>query len=250
MTTSTPGATTSYTIVASNAGPSAVTGATVTDTLPAALSCSWTCAGAVGGTCPASGTGNISSSVNLPVGGTATFSASCTIAANATGSLSNTATISSTVADSVPGNNSATDTDTLAVSANLGITNTDGVAVAAPGGEVTYSIVASNVGPSAVNGATVKDTFPPMLTCAWTCIASAGGSCPASGSGHINHSVNLPVNGSATYTANCTIAKAASGAIDNTASVTTTMADPVPGNNSATDVTTLQSDALFVSDFE
>ena len=250
VTTSTPGATTSYTIVASNAGPSAVTGATVTDTLPAALSCSWTCAGAVGGTCPASGTGNISSSVNLPVGGTATFSASCTIAANATGSLSNTATISSTVADSVPGNNSATDTDTLAVSANLGITNTDGVAVAAPGGEVTYSIVASNVGPSAVNGATVKDTFPPILSCSWTCTASAGGSCPASGSGHINHSVNLPVNGSATYTANCTIAKGASGAIDNTASVTTTMADPVPGNNSATDVTTLQSDALFVSDFE
>ncbi|MSQ98082.1 MAG: DUF11 domain-containing protein [Xanthomonadales bacterium] len=250
VTTSTPGATTSYTIVASNAGPSAVTGATVTDTLPTALSCTWTCAGAVGGTCPASGTGNIATSVNLPVGGTATFSASCTIAANATGSLSNTATISSTVADSVPGNNSATDTDTLAVTANLGITNTDGVAVAAPGGAVTYTIVASNAGPTLVNGATVKDTFPPMLSCSWTCTASAGGSCPASGSGQINHAVSLPVNGSATYIANCTIAQGASGSIDNTASVTGSMADPVPGNNTATDVTVLQADAIFVSNFE
>ena len=35
LSTAMPGALVTYTIVASNAGPSAVTGATVTDTLPA-----------------------------------------------------------------------------------------------------------------------------------------------------------------------------------------------------------------------
>ena len=51
-----PGALVTYTIVASNAGPSVVTGATVTDTLPASSDRpTWTCVGAGGGTCPASG---------------------------------------------------------------------------------------------------------------------------------------------------------------------------------------------------
>jgi hypothetical protein len=50
------------------------------------------------------------------------------------------------------GNNSATDTDTLTPSADLGITKTDGVTTATPGGSVTYTIVASNAGPSACPG--------------------------------------------------------------------------------------------------
>lgn len=61
-----PGATVTYTITASNAGPTDATGATVTATLPAALTgATWTCAGAGGGTCAASGSGNISDTVNL-----------------------------------------------------------------------------------------------------------------------------------------------------------------------------------------
>src|SRR4030095_9160884 len=47
----TAGSGVTYTIVASNAGPFAVTGATVADTLPASLTgVSWTCVGAGGGT--------------------------------------------------------------------------------------------------------------------------------------------------------------------------------------------------------
>ena len=55
-----PGTPVTYTIVASNAGPDPVTGATVTDTFPATLSaCTWTCVGAGTGTCTAGGAGNI-----------------------------------------------------------------------------------------------------------------------------------------------------------------------------------------------
>jgi uncharacterized repeat protein (TIGR01451 family) len=117
VTTATPGGSVTYTIVASNAGPGGVTGATVADTFPAALTCNWTCVGAGGGTCTASGSGNISGAVNLPSGGSATYTASCAIAAGATGTLSNTATITAPggVTDPTPANNTATDTDTLAV---------------------------------------------------------------------------------------------------------------------------------------
>ncbi|MCU0756955.1 MAG: DUF11 domain-containing protein, partial [Xanthomonadales bacterium] len=74
--TEVPGTAVTYTIVASNAGPNPVTGATVADTFPASITgVSWTCVGAGGGTCTASGSGNINDSVNLPVGGSVTFTA-------------------------------------------------------------------------------------------------------------------------------------------------------------------------------
>jgi uncharacterized repeat protein (TIGR01451 family) len=89
-------------------------------------------------------------------------------------------------------------------SADLAITKTDGVTTATAGGSVTYTIVASNAGPSNAPGATVADTFPAVLTCTWTCAGAGGGTCAASGSGNINDTVNLPAGGSTTYTASCT----------------------------------------------
>src|SRR5205085_2295151 len=129
VTTATPGGSVTYTITAANAGPSNATGATVADTFPASLTCTWTCVGAGEGTCTASGSGNLNDTVNLPAGGSTTYTASCTISGAATGSLSNTATVTAPggVTDSTPGNNSATDSDTLGASADLSITKTDGV---------------------------------------------------------------------------------------------------------------------------
>ena len=69
VTTAMPGGSVTYTITASNAGADAVTGATVADTFPAILTCTWTCVGAGGGTCTAAGSGNINDTVNLPAGG-------------------------------------------------------------------------------------------------------------------------------------------------------------------------------------
>jgi len=66
-----------YTITASNAGPNNDTGATVADTFPASLTCTWTCVGAGGGTCTASGSGNINDTVNLPAGGSVTYTDDC-----------------------------------------------------------------------------------------------------------------------------------------------------------------------------
>ena len=243
VTTAVPGGSVTYTVTASNAGPDAVTGATVADTFPGILdnTCTWTCVGAGGGTCTASGSGNINDATNLPTGGSVTYTASCAVNPYATGSLDNTATVSSSLADPNPGNNSATDTDTLTPQADLSITKTDDTTVAIAGGIATYTITASNAGPSNSPGVTVTDTFPADLTCTWTCIGFGAGTCTASGSGNISDTVNLPAGGSARFIAACNVSGTATGPISNTATVAAPagVPDPVPGNNSATDVDTV-----------
>lgn len=105
-----------YTITAANAGPSAVTGATVTDTFTAQLAGAvWTCTSTLGGTCPANGTGNISQLVNLPVGATAVFSVTANIVLPLPGSISNTATIAVPAGTTDPNlaNNSASVTTVI-----------------------------------------------------------------------------------------------------------------------------------------
>ncbi len=103
-----------------------------------------------------------------------------------------TATVGGGVVDPNPADNSATDTDTVTPAANLGITKTDGATQVALGGTLSYTIVASNPGPSGVTGATVADTFPASCTSvSWAC--SGTGTCPANGTGAITALVDLPV---------------------------------------------------------
>src|SRR4051812_42802488 len=115
--------------------------------------------------------GNINKTVNLTAGGSVTYTASATISGAASGALSNTATVTAPagVNDPNPGNDSATDIDTVGASADFSITKTDGVTTVTAGGSTTYTISASNAGPSNATGATVADSFPASLTVNWTC---------------------------------------------------------------------------------
>jgi uncharacterized repeat protein (TIGR01451 family) len=250
-TTAASGQAIAYTIVVSNAGPGFVTGATVTDTPPAALTgVSWTCVGAGGGTCTASGTGGISDTVNLPTGGKATYTLTGTISGSATGTLTNTASVTAPdgVTDPNPANNSATDTDTLTPGADLSISKTDGQTTAMPGEPITYAIVVSNAGPSAANGARVTDSVPAEITGAtWTCVGAGGGSCTPSGAGSISDTVNLPVGGSVVYTLTGTVSELLTGSLSNTATVTAPgdVTDLDETNNSATDTDTLAGLGFF-----
>ena len=119
---------------------------------------------------------------------------------------------------------------------DLSITTDDHVSSIGLGQPVSYTIVATNLGPSDVVGAKVSDVIPPELGGAtWTCVPS-GGTCSAGGSGDLNDVVSLPVGASVTYTVNATVASTAVGFIHNTATIGTSAAtDPAPGNNSSTD---------------
>ena len=155
----------------------------------------WTCAGAGGGTCPPSGSGNINVGVNLPVGASVTFTLTGTVAPTATGNLVNTATVTppAGIVDPNPGNNTATDTDTPTFVAGLVITKTDGSATYTPGGNGIYTITVTNNGPSNANSVTVADNLPAGVT------LSAGATCVASGTATCGTVTGI--SGSATFTA-------------------------------------------------
>ena len=237
------GAPITYTIAVSNAGPSAVTGATVHDLLPAALqNATWTCA-ATGGACgtPA-GSGSITATVDLQAGGQATFTLVATVDRLAQGTLSNTALVTAPAGTiDPPANNTATDTTDIAVSADLAMTKTDGSATATPGEVITYTIAVANAGPSPVTGATVSDLLPAALQNAtWTCTATGGVCGTPAGSGNISATVDLQAGGHVTFTLVATIDGLARGTLSNTAQVTAPagIVDP-PANNTATDTTAL-----------
>jgi len=89
-----PGTSTTYTVTVSNAGPSNVTGATVTDNIPTGTP------GVIqqrrsGGASnfSASGTGSISDVVTMPNGSTITYTITVSIPSGRTGNLVNTATV-------------------------------------------------------------------------------------------------------------------------------------------------------------
>ncbi|WP_257387372.1 beta strand repeat-containing protein [Tahibacter caeni] len=239
VTSAPTGGTVVYTITASNAGPNGVSGATVADTFPASLTCTWTCSSAGGGTCAGSGSGSINDgSVNLPVSASVTYTANCSIAINASGSLSNTATVATPagVTDPTPGNNSATDTDTLFTAADVSVTVNDGRNYVQVGDSLNYTIEVSNAGPSTAL-ASVSDTLPALLSGgSWVCSGTTGVTC-ANGTGNtLSDNATVPSGGKATYVYSATVASAGSDLLDNTASASlTTGTDPVPANNSATD---------------
>ncbi len=186
-TEATIGGTVVYAIKAENAGPDGVTGAVVSDTFAADLTCTWTCMADGGASCAAGPVaGDIADSVDLPAAGTVTYTAVCTIDGGASGSLVNTATIAAPggATDPVPGNNSATDTDTLigglpeylhlqgmrfvgtlTFQAGRTITVTDCV-VESPGGNVTFEAgesVELRNGFEVESGCTMTAEIDPML---------------------------------------------------------------------------------------
>jgi uncharacterized repeat protein (TIGR01451 family) len=229
-----------YTIVVSSLGPSTATSVMVVDPLPAgtvfqnASGEGWTCnhsAGTVTCTRP-----------TLPVG--AAPNIVITVTAPATpGTISNTATVSAAETDPVPGNNNDTEdttVNTLPPQADLSIVKTDGGVEGRWGQPLTYTLTITNAGPSGVAGATVTDNFPAGLSnVSWTCAASAGSTCPASGSGNIAASVDLLPSGTATFTATGTVDPGTLGPLVNTATIAPpgSVTDPNPGNNSSTETT-------------
>ncbi len=183
-----PGGSITYTIVAANAGPAPVVGATVSDMFAASLdNVTWSCVASPGSSCPAppSGSGNINASVNLLVGGTATFTVNATVSASATGAITNTATITPPpgVVDPDPSDESSTVVTPIGgtPAVDLGIVKiANGTFYAGQDG-ATYTIVVTNHGNVPTSGVvTVSDMLPPGLTATsmtgpgWTCTQPAG----------------------------------------------------------------------------
>ncbi len=234
------GAPVTYTLRASNNGPSTANAVTITDPLPLGLNyTSSTPAGvctnnngvltcAVGALAP-----NASSTVTITAG----------VASNvAAGTITNTATASSTTPDPVSSNNSATAPVAVITSADLSITKVPTPTSVVAGTPVSYALTVTNKGTSDAAGVLVSDpavaglTILSAATSQGTCTVTAGtASCPVG---------SVVAGGSVTVTVQAQVdSTTPPGTLNNTASVTSTTADPVSANNSATASITVTNSA-------
>jgi uncharacterized repeat protein (TIGR01451 family) len=161
--------------------------------------------------------------------------------------LTNTATVTSTTPDPNPGNESGTATTTVATAADLSVTKVDTPDPVTAGANLTYTITVNNAGPSDAASVSLSDGLPAGTT--FVSLSSPGGwSCttPAVGAGGAVSCSNATLApGSAVFTLTVAVGPSvASGTvITNTATVTSTTADPNPGNESGTATTTVATAA-------
>jgi uncharacterized repeat protein (TIGR01451 family) len=223
-----------YVIDVVNAGPSAANGATFVDTLPSAVAAfSWTCTATGGAVCPAAA-GSIIAPASTLTQTIATFPMNGRLRYVVTGVAPNTAmTLTNTATVTAPAgltesdlSNNTSSAVTVVTAAPASVTNLSmskiGPATVLPFGAVTYTMVATNNGPNAANGAVVVDAFPSVLTgVSWTCVGSSGAVCgTASGTGNLNLTLTtFPNGGQATIRVTGTAP--ASGTFQNSSRIST-----------------------------
>ncbi|MFN7944385.1 MAG: IPT/TIG domain-containing protein [Blastocatellia bacterium] len=214
-----------YNIPVYNNGPATASGVVVTDTLPAGVS--FVSANATQGTCSfAGGTVTCNLGAMSPGGAQVTI----VVAPTAAGIISNTASISSALPDNNQANNSQTvATNVSSITADLSLTmSATGQVTLGTNQNITYTMTLSNRGPAAsVSGVVVTDVLPAGVS--FVSASTSQGACSAASGtvtcniGTVSGNVNLSI----------VVAPTFSGAITNTATVTGSLADSVPGNNSA-----------------
>jgi uncharacterized repeat protein (TIGR01451 family)/fimbrial isopeptide formation D2 family protein len=224
--------TVAWTLVASNNGPSTATGVTVKDTLPAGVQL--TSATPTQGSC-AAGAAVECQLGTLAKGGSAQIQIVAHVPASLQGStLTNSATIGAEQPDPDPGNNSSGARTVVgpppANDHNLTIEKTvDGPDSVAVGETLRYAIVVANSGPATATGVKVVDTLP--STVEYVSAALPGGKCTLKGS-VLTCAVGTLAPGEQKRVA-VTVRAVKAGKVRNTATVSGSVADSNPNDNSS-----------------
>lgn len=189
----------------------------------------------------------IDATVDLGVDGSARYEYAVRVHPSARGVLTNVATVSPGEGiDPAPENNEGTDLTQIRAVSDLSVTKT-GPVQAVAGLRLNYVIEVGNAGPSDALGMQVVDTLPAALAGAtWTCVASAGSSCPAAGSGSLAMTGTVLVGGTLRIEIDAPIASSYLGALVNTVSLVLEpdATDPDLSNNTAS----ASTDVIAIAD--
>ena len=183
---------------------------------------------------------------SFPAGASATFTLVVDTTGVSNGSfLTNIAAVSS-AADVNDENNVAAASTAVGTFADLSVLKNGPASILDTGGPITYDIFLSNMGPDAAQSVSLSDTLPPTTTfISFSQTSGPAFSCttPAPGAGGtVTCTIaTLAAGATASFTLVVNAPAAPSGgAISNTASVSTTSADPDNGNDSSSAVTTYE----------
>ncbi|MCL1841348.1 MAG: hypothetical protein FWF75_06345, partial [Propionibacteriaceae bacterium] len=242
--TATPGSPLTYTLTISNAGPSDATGVVVTDRVPADSAAVLSLGAATSNdlTCAAgTGTALTCTAAALAAGQSASVTVNAQVASLAApgATFTNQASVVASTPDPDTTNNAATSAGTVgAASADVRLTKSVAPTTLIAGGQATYTIVATNWGPSDATEVQVNDALPDGFTLGsvvsdrGTCtqaspIVCTVGTLPAGTSGAPGASATITISGRIAP-------DQTGGTYTNTATATATSADPDLTNNTAT----------------
>lgn len=236
-----PGTTLTYTLVVSNNGPSVAANVVVRDPLPTGTAFASLTAPGLACTPPAVGaSGDLVCTVaTLAVGATTTVTLTVQVSPTLLDGavITNAAAVRSDTPDLVPANNTDIEPTTVAAatSVDLSITKADAADPVALGSNVVYTLTVRNNGPANATGVTVTDTLPAGVTLV-SAVPSQGAAC--TGTATVSCDLGALAFG-AQATVTVTVSTSTPGVIVNTASVTGAEPDPAPGNNTASEPTTI-----------
>jgi uncharacterized repeat protein (TIGR01451 family) len=243
-----------YTLVATNNGPSAATGVTVSDPLPASLT--FVSATSSQGTVNYGG-GTLTVSLgSLANGASATVNVVTTVATSATGTVTNVATISGNETDPNLANNTSTVTTTITAPVkpvdypDLAIVKTATPSPVSVGANLTYTLTVSNNSLTADTGVTVSDPLPAGVT--FVSATASQGTAGINGSTTQASLGSMAANATATVTIVVNVTSSAGSTITNTATVAGDLPEATLSNNTSMVVTPVIpatfSKAMFVHD--
>ncbi|MBE7468699.1 MAG: DUF11 domain-containing protein [Anaerolineales bacterium] len=237
-TTLRPGERLTYTITIFNNGDLAATNVTISDTLPAnttfvpnsvdvlPLSPDWSV-----------GTGSILvQGLTVTAQSLVTVTYAVTVNSNVAHNtqIINTASVTST---ELPDPASATAADTVVIEADLSLSKSAAPATVVAGETLTYTLTITNNGPSPAANVVVSDTLPLSLS-----LQSVTPATSTQSGQQLNWNLDsIAVGATQTITIVAKVGGDVRNPIQNTATVTSTVFDPTPGNNSDAETTAVNA---------
>lgn len=222
-----PGGTVTYTVTVSNLGSSAADGTTLSDPLAGGIDAySWTCSASGGATCTGSGSGAINDIISpFPAASEVTYTIVAQVSATPPATISNTASATPPAGGVCsPGNSTSPCTASASISSLplVSVAKAADVSQVLAGGTIHYTVTVTNAGSADAGGTTVSDPIPTGIASqTWTCAASGGASCAASGSGGLSDTLTaFPSGAAAVYSVTAIVSSAPPARITNTASAT------------------------------